>query len=298
MNITEFFLKWNNKFLDADNAAGFQCVDVIKQYFKEVLGLFPRQGNAIDYWKEIPGFVKINKTWYNRPNPGDIIVFNIGEFGHIAICNWSRFFDFGGFEQNFPIGSPCHYQHHPNYVNVLGWLRPPIPIAEPTLKVPLTIAKVNLVPLLFPKVPLKIVRFGTNLLPPGDFMEQVWKYSFGKITCNIRDYDVSLTNDLTQEMVYNFLNNQDLKEKFVFMFYPGDASQVFYKTYSYPAKDCEITTCPASDPRLLAFEFSHQLQQFYNDHRGSLPAVEVEDSNFPSDDLIYKKYNSVVNLYL
>lgn len=126
MNATEFFLKYNKKKLDFDGVFGGQCVDVTKAYFKEVLNREPISGNAIDYWRDISGFERIAKTPLNRPNPGDIIVWGTKYnpiYGHIAICNWSRFFDFGAFSQNDPSGSPCGYKEY-SYKNVLGWLRP------------------------------------------------------------------------------------------------------------------------------------------------------------------------------
>ena len=49
MNITQFFLKYNGKYLDEDGVYGAQCVDVIKAYFKEVLGIgFSPQRSARD----------------------------------------------------------------------------------------------------------------------------------------------------------------------------------------------------------------------------------------------------------
>lgn len=125
MNATEFFLKWNKKYLDFDAVFGPQCVDVTKQYFVDVLGLPPFKGNAIDYAKDIPDLKFIKKGWLNTPKPGDVIIWNtkVNKFGHIAIVNWVRMFDFGAFEQNSPLGSPCHFTDYPNYKNVLGWLR-------------------------------------------------------------------------------------------------------------------------------------------------------------------------------
>lgn len=127
MNTTEFFLRWNGKYLDVDGVFGPQCVDVTKKYFLDVLGLPVFKGNAIDYWnKVVPGFKKIRNNPWNFPMPGDIIIWRntpSNPFGHIAICNWSRLWDFSSFDQNYPIGYPCHYQYH-NYKDVVGWLRP------------------------------------------------------------------------------------------------------------------------------------------------------------------------------
>lgn len=125
--ITDFFLKYNGKKLDYDGVYDAQCVDPIKAYFVEVLGLKPVSGDAIDYWRDIPDFDRIPKGLFNKPQPGDIVIFDrtsANPYGHIAICNYSRFFDFGVFEQNYPLGKPCQFRDVPGYTNVLGWLRP------------------------------------------------------------------------------------------------------------------------------------------------------------------------------
>jgi len=91
MTPNEFFQKYRGKFLDFDGAFGAQCTDPIKAYFKEVLGIPPIKGNAVDYWKDIPGFLKLPYTG-PQPKPNDIIVWGkeLGQYGHIGICNWSR----------------------------------------------------------------------------------------------------------------------------------------------------------------------------------------------------------------
>jgi hypothetical protein len=35
----DFKNKWNGKRVDYDNASGYQCVDLFKQYMTEVLGI-------------------------------------------------------------------------------------------------------------------------------------------------------------------------------------------------------------------------------------------------------------------
>ena len=124
MNIYTFFAKWKDSFNDFDKTYGSQCVDVIKQFFQDVLLIPPIKGNAIDYWRDIPGFTRIKKTPFNRPQTGDLVVWNINlPYGHIGICNWTSFIQGNCFEQNFPLDSPCHFQTH-SYRNILGWLRP------------------------------------------------------------------------------------------------------------------------------------------------------------------------------
>jgi len=281
MNQQELFIKYNGKHLDVDGVYGPQCVDIIKAYFQEVLDVPVFQGNAIDYWTNPPlGFEKISKGLFNRPNPGDIIIWDTdyNQYGHIAVCNWSRFLDLGVFEQNNPVGSPCHFNIH-KYNNIIGWLRP-------TLK-----------PVL-PKVPLEIAGVGQN--PSFEFFDKVKEYSSNKIDAFPHYYSNSFDPGqgmITQDQAYKIVDQINPREKFVFIFYPPNTTSSFYATYYYPKKDCVITTCPGTDARLLAFEFSHQIQMFFNEHRGSNMPVQIVDSNFPTDELIRSKYDSVSRYY-
>jgi hypothetical protein len=258
-------------------------VNIVHQFYVEVLDQFPFKGNAIDYQKA-PG------TWipyriFNRPLPGDLVIWNIGMYGHIGICNWTTFWGLNCFEQNNPLGSPAHFQTHLTYNKVIGWLRPATAVVSPSL----------------PHVPLQIGFVGSNLPPHDPFLANIAKYASDRLTLLITDYLTSVTSNsgmFTQAEAYTLVDLLNIKEKFVFIFYPPNQTSTFYATYYYPTRNCCITTCPGSDPRLLAFEMSHQLQTFYNEHRGSNPPVEIVDSNFPSDDLIYSKFNSVSAYYL
>jgi hypothetical protein len=124
MNLSDFFIKWNGKFCQTGSFPG-QCVNIAKEYMVNFLGLPEFKGNAIDYWnKNVPGFIKIKKNYLNRPLPGDIVVFNYGILGHVGICNWTTLYQIQCFEQNNPVGSPCHFQTHLTYWSIIGWLRP------------------------------------------------------------------------------------------------------------------------------------------------------------------------------
>ena len=274
--IQDFFSKYNNKFLDYDNAYGNQCVDLVKAYFKEVLNLNPIQGDAIQYWWKVPqGFTAIKNTPLNYPQQGDLIVWNYPPNGHIAICQSANLLSLVCFEQNNPIGSPCHSAKH-NYKSVLGWLRPnPI----------------------FPKVPLQIACIGSKMPDIASWQAEVSKYSSGKISFNVVQYTKDIKGKIDQANAYNIIDVMNPKEKFVFIFFQGPANSNMYASSYYPSANCYITTCPFAEPRALAFEFAHQLQKFYDDNRGSLPFVEITDSNFPSDDFIKAKYDSVSKYY-
>ena len=280
MTLVQFFLKYLNRKLDFDGIYPGECVDVIKAYMVEVLGMLPVKGNAIDYWTDIPGFKKIKKGLFNYPKPGDIIIWNkkISPYGHIAIVNWVRTFDVGCFEQNFPVGSPCHYQTH-NYKNVIGWLEPQL--------------------VSIPKIPLELAYLGQNFLDMN-FFYKVKDYSSNKITFQSKNYNGTYApaeGMITQDEAYAIVDQVNPSEKFVFIFYTPNATSSLYASYYYPKKDCVITTCPGQDPKLLAFELSHQLQMYFNAHRGSEPPVQIEDQNFPNDNLIRQKYDSVSHFY-
>lgn len=296
MNVKEFFTKYTNQFIDYDNHYGAQCMDLYRQYCKEVLGLqqSPAVAGAADVWNTHlqDKFIAIANTPTGIPQLGDIIIWNkkLNGYGHIAVCQSANVLNFTSFDQNFPTNSPCHLQKH-NYKYVIGWLRP-------------IIAPIITKPSILPTVPLQIARIGLHLPPGHDFIENVMHYSSGKISCVLNDYNADLgrPQTLTQDMAYALVDKVKPKEKFIFIFYtpvPG-ASYNLYTTYYYPSRDSVITTCPAVDPRLLAFEFAHQVQLFYNSHRGSNPWVEIIDTpgaSGPTDILISAKYSSVADFY-
>ena len=125
MSFRDFILKWNKKYLEFDGAYWYQCVDLTKAW-QHNLGLSVTRGNAIQWPNNAS---KTDYTWIknalnNKPNPGDIVVFNIGYYGHIGICTSANYINLTCFEQNSPLGSPCHFVTHYYYRNVLGWLRP------------------------------------------------------------------------------------------------------------------------------------------------------------------------------
>jgi len=137
MTPEEFFLKYNGIGLDFDGAYGFQCVDVFKAFNKEVVAAPNVSGNAIDYWSNFPTnfYDKIEYSVSKIPEEGDVMIWGtgLGQYGHIAICFKGDMSHFISFDQNYPIGSLCHFQNH-NYNNLLGWLRPKnLPKPEPKI---------------------------------------------------------------------------------------------------------------------------------------------------------------------
>ncbi|MCR4307893.1 MAG: CHAP domain-containing protein [Candidatus Berkelbacteria bacterium] len=159
MTFRQFIDKYKGQGIDEDGSFGFQCVDLVQQYSKEVLGI-PRwgSGNAIGRWENYPKdkFERIANTPIGVPQNGDIVIWGktIGEFGHIAVFIGGTAKTFQSFDQNFPLKSLCHIQSH-NYKGVLGWLRlrvatpppapppPPDPCAEVRGQLELMTARVN-----------------------------------------------------------------------------------------------------------------------------------------------------------
>jgi hypothetical protein len=227
-----FFLKYNKKFLDYDGVYGNQCVDVIKQYFQEVLGLPPFKGDAIDYWENPPeGFTKIAKTFYNHPEPGDLMIWSTAPYGHIAIVNWWRWFDVGVFEQNNPIGSPCHYGTH-DYSKVLGWLRP-----NPVLQVAFC---------------------GGN---PVIFIKKAKEYG---ITVKVNTYP-AIVGKLTTDDAMKKLDELDLKEKFVYL----HCDNTDYEVASFhPKRNQAFCTLPHGQFETVRIHaFLHLLRKYVNFNR-------------------------------
>lgn len=130
MTIKDFFNKWNGKGIDFDGYYGYQCVDLYRQYCQEVLGIpqSPKVTGASNIWESYlkEHFIEIKNTPDAIPQFGDIIIWNKyagGGYGHVAIFDSGDVDSFTSFDQNWPVGSLCHFQPH-NYTNVIGWLRP------------------------------------------------------------------------------------------------------------------------------------------------------------------------------
>lgn len=139
MSADEFFGKYNGKGVDFDGFYGFQCMDLYRQFCKEVLNVpqSPGVSGAVKVWDTYLKnyFVRIDNTPTGVPIKGDIIIWSqgVGQYGHIAVCKDADINKFTSFDQNWPVGSLCHFQPH-NYKYVLGWLRfkPTTTTASPT----------------------------------------------------------------------------------------------------------------------------------------------------------------------
>jgi hypothetical protein len=141
MTPQSFFNKWNGKYCEFNNDQYlFQCVDLARQYIKEVLGYpqasMPPAGYAKDIFKNFVGndyFGKVPNGPYNAPRTGDIVFwgyypFVTGWAGHVAICSTASTYGLVTFDQNWSNPSFCRYVNH-KYRGVLGWLHPKKTIA-------------------------------------------------------------------------------------------------------------------------------------------------------------------------
>lgn len=144
MYFKDFRNKYNGKKIDFDGAYGGQCVDLFRQFNKEVLGIAQPKGvnGAKDFWNNYSkdanlynNFTRISNTPSFVPIEGDVMVWGNGTYGHIAICTGEGDVNyFNSFDQNYPTGSACKVVKH-NYSNVLGVLRPK---AQNKIKAPST----------------------------------------------------------------------------------------------------------------------------------------------------------------
>lgn len=294
----ELFLRWNGKPCDFDGVFGFQCVDIIKQYFKDVLGLPVFSGNAIDYWVDIPGFTRIKKTWFNRPEPGDLVIFNIKPYGHIAIVNWARMFDLGVFEQNSPIGSPCHYTDYPNYKDIIGWQRPDyLPDRTDTkprksFEDPVKLFENRIFTMEY-----------TCFNAEPEIMEMARKsfleYSKGKIDVSFRYTTVptiyAKNQIITQDELYNLLKTYPVSTPFAFIEYEAKTPNYDYMvTYEVPGTETIVTASePVPNPDFVVFELAHAISK-YLQKKGF--QIDVLDVYTPDSNFIRRKFEAILPL--
>lgn len=98
MTLEEFVKKYNGKKVDYDNAYGAQCVDLPRQYWKEVedipehTGPCATSGGAKDLFLDY-NKMPIEKKYFIRSTqknwiPGDVLIWDATEknqYGHVAI---------------------------------------------------------------------------------------------------------------------------------------------------------------------------------------------------------------------
>lgn len=129
MTFQEFIDKYSGKYLEYAGSANAknQCVDLVNAYIDWVQGKNPiLHTNAKDFLSKADRNV-YEVIPYSYPQVlqnGDIVVWSdgIGVNGHIAVVVNADQYNFRSFDQNFPVGTPCHIQSH-SYNYVLGVMR-------------------------------------------------------------------------------------------------------------------------------------------------------------------------------
>lgn len=133
------FEKWVSqnlgKSIDYDGVYGVQCVDLVKHYIKNVLGVKPESiGNAIEYYnkRKTSEYLTKNFKWIDNtaefvPKKGDLCVFTSRSGnGHISVATGEGTTSyFYSYDQNFPRAKhePMTLVKH-SYTSFLGVLRP------------------------------------------------------------------------------------------------------------------------------------------------------------------------------
>ena len=138
MTYKQFKDKWIGKPVDFDNFYGAQCVDVYRMYCKEVLDIpqSPSVKGAKNIWTTYlkEHFERISNTPLALPKQGDVIIWDVGTYGHVGICEKATLLTVTCFEENWTEldGSGVSEIRRHNYNNVLGWLSPSGIISEMT----------------------------------------------------------------------------------------------------------------------------------------------------------------------
>lgn len=131
MSLTEFIQQHNGQFVNYDTVYGPQCMDLYRQYVKDVLG-FPQSPGvsiAAQVWYQAhPHFDKIACVLGRYPVEGDIVIWQwrYGGTGHVAIVIKANAVGLTCFSQNDPLRSPSIIKEYSSYKYVLGWLHPKV----------------------------------------------------------------------------------------------------------------------------------------------------------------------------
>lgn len=134
MSLAEFVghysgLHVNNDGSYGPNPYGAQCVNLPNVWMQNIgAEQFPGNAGSFEYDSH-PDCDWIPNTPTNYPMPGDVVVWAASSaaglpYGHVDVAEQGAGVNnFTGFDQNWPLGSPCHSQWH-NYNDVAGFLRP------------------------------------------------------------------------------------------------------------------------------------------------------------------------------
>lgn len=145
MKLSEFVEKYKGKPVDFDGQYGAQCVDLARQYFKEVWNI-PRQPEGVigaqDFFfkhdsrpiqREYLSCIAFQNL-ETQPPVGSVVIFKssgANQYGHIAIClesdeNWLTVFEQDGIANAKALeeGKPQKgaYISKWGYERLIGWL--------------------------------------------------------------------------------------------------------------------------------------------------------------------------------
>ena len=134
MTLAEFVEKYNGKKIDYDGHYGAQCVDVFRQYCKDVLAI-PHTGGVVGAAELFTKYeaMPLEQKYFERipykagmqPEAGDVVVFGAtqtNQYGHVAIVLVATTEDIAVFEQDGFAQDGAHVGSW-SYRRVLGFLR-------------------------------------------------------------------------------------------------------------------------------------------------------------------------------
>lgn len=131
MTLDEFVKNYEAKQIDYDGAFGSQCVDLFRQYNKEVLNIKEHTGVVTGAKELYTNFelMPLMKKHFQKvysPRKGDIVIFNGTEnnpYGHVALVIYATTKTIVTFEQDGFNQDKGSYFNLWNYDRVLGFLR-------------------------------------------------------------------------------------------------------------------------------------------------------------------------------
>ena len=133
MTLDEFVKKYNAKKVDYDGRYGAQCVDLFRQYCKDVLNI-PHTGGVIGAAELFTEYEKmpLEQKYFEKieadkqtPIEGDVVIFKPtakNKFGHVAIVLSADKLSMTVFEQD-GFAQTGAYITERKYYNALGFLR-------------------------------------------------------------------------------------------------------------------------------------------------------------------------------
>ena len=133
MTLEQFVERYNGKKIDYDGQYGAQCVDVFRQYCKDVLAI-PHTGGVVGAVELYTKYdtMPLEQKYFDKlvyaggnPEKGDVVIFaptKSNKYGHVAIVLDASSEEIAVFEQDGFKQDGAHVASWP-YRRVLGFLR-------------------------------------------------------------------------------------------------------------------------------------------------------------------------------